>query len=520
MSENDPPSAPTRFRLGSSLVNDRDTVRALRDQMAHLCGVFALSMMLFDQLEADDLVKLVAGALPALGPCRAVGTYLLPGLTSSGGSVDPDAGLRGQLSALAGTDGPVGLPDAEWAWAYPLRGAGGHCGYLVVSADVPPSADEQFLVRTLAQQTGAALNSAALYQRERGTSEVLRDRNSQLGSVNAQLRDAIGDLERRNRMHELFTNVAAGGGSAPEIAAALYELTGLAVVVEDPFGHLLGWAGGPEPSPDRRSPRDRAELLNRIRRSGAPMRERHRVLVLAQPRGEVLGVLALIDPQRRAGQFELFALEDAAMVLAVELAHQRSLAETELRLRGDLVDDLLTGVDEQSAFARSTALGHDLRRPHQILVVSWLGVEDLERLARAVDRAVTRINQSRALLTRRAGNVVVVSPAYDADGQAHSWPVLHRLLSSSLPSTGCTIGVGRLCPDPSDLPRSYSQALRALSVCQSSSRTGGGVTCTGSGSRTTDRPCPIDCCHTDPGSPQVQRQILRSGIRRGAIAAQ
>lgn len=36
--------------------------------------------------------------------------------------------------------------------------------------------------------------------------------------------------------------------------------------------------------------------------------------------------------------------------------------------------------------------------------------------------------------------------------------------------------MGRLCPGPSDLPRSYSQALRALGVRQSSARTSGVTT--------------------------------------------
>ena len=455
-------------------MNDTNSIHALRDRMSTLCGgVFALSMMLLDRVDTEEILKLVVSALPALGPCRAVGNYLLE--PTNGGFSDLDAELRGQLVALAGADGAVRLPDVLWAWAYPLRAVGEHCGYLVVSADAPPSTDEQFLVRTLAQQAGAALNSAALYQGERIASEELRDRNVQLASVNEQLRDVVTDLERRNRMHELFTDVAATGGSAPEIATALHELTGLAVVVEDRFGNLLACAGGQEPKQGQRSPRDRIELLNRIRRSGAPMRDRDRVLALAQPRDGVLGVLALIDPQRRVGQFELCALEDAAMVLAVELAHQRSLAETELRLRGDLVEDLLTGADDQSALARSTALGHDLRPAHQILVVSWPGVEDLERVARAVGRAITRITQTRALLTRRAGNVVVVAPARDAEGRAHDWLELHRLLGSALPSPGGAIGVGRLCPDPSGLPRSYSQGLRALGVRQSSSG-GCGVT--------------------------------------------
>lgn len=229
-------------------MNDSATIRALRGQMSNIGGVFALSMMLFDRVEADDILKLVGSALPALGPCHVVGTYVLPGPASPGGLDDLDADLRSQVTALAGADGAVALPDAKWAWAYPLCSVGGHAGYLVASADARPSTDEQFLVRTLTQQAGAALHSAALYHGERNASEELRDRNSELATVNEQLRDAIAELERRNRMHELFTRVAATGGAEPEIAAALRELTGLAVIVEDPFGNLLGWAGGSSPS--------------------------------------------------------------------------------------------------------------------------------------------------------------------------------------------------------------------------------------------------------------------------------
>jgi sugar diacid utilization regulator len=246
-------------------------------------------------------------------------------------------------------------------------------------------------------------------------------------------------------------------------------------VVEDKFGNVLGSAGDSRHTTATRSPRDRTELLNRIRRTGQPLRDRGRLLALAQPRDEVLGVLALIDPERRAGQFELFALEEAALVLAVELAHQRSLAEMELRLRGDLVDDLLTGTDDHSARARAAPLGHDLHPPHQILVVSWPDSQDVERLARAVDRAVTRITQTRALITRRAGKIVVVTPARDGE-VTHLWTQLHELLVTALPSFQGAVGVGRACSRPSELPRSYTEALRALGVRQSSARPSGVTT--------------------------------------------
>ncbi|HEY2204889.1 MAG TPA: transcriptional regulator, partial [Pseudonocardia sp.] len=454
-------------------MNERETISTLRDQMSNLCGVFALSMMLFDRVDVAEILKLLLSAVPALGHCRAVGTYLVHDDLRPGGDSSPD--LREALGALAGAEGSVEVPGATWAWAYPLRGVGGHSGYLAVSADGEPSPDEQFLVRTLAQQAGAALNSAGLFHSQRSASEQLRERNAQLAAVNDKLSHAVADLERRNRMHESLTKVAATGGAAPEIADTLRQLTGLVVVVEDKFGNLLGWAGSEPPQPSRQAPRDRTQLLDRVRRAGQPVRHRDRFISLAQPRDEVLGVLALVDPQRRAGQFELMALESAAVVLAVELAHQRSLAENELRLRGDLVDDLLTGTDDQSAIARSVALGHDLRPAHQVLVVSWDGTRDLEKLARAVDRAVTRITQARALLTRRGGSVVVVVPAEDG-GAAHDWDELHRSVVAALSTADGAVGVGRLSANIADLPRSYREALRALAVRQISSRASGVTT--------------------------------------------
>jgi hypothetical protein len=103
------------------------------------------------------------------------------------------------------------------------------------------------------------------------------------------------------------------------------------------------------------------------RRSGRPIRDR--VIAVTQPRHEVLGVLALVDPGHRAGEHDLFALEQGAVVLTMELTHLRSLAETELRLRRDLMDDLLTGTDDASALTRSEALGHDLHAPNQAVIV-------------------------------------------------------------------------------------------------------------------------------------------------------
>jgi sugar diacid utilization regulator len=457
-----------------STMDDRDRILALRQQVSGLYGVVALSIMLFDQVVDEEILELLTSAVPAFGRCRLEGTYLVRDQPALG--VESGSEPWTELNALAGVDGPVSVPGATWAWAYPIRSVAGHSGYLVVSAEATPSTDEQFLVRTLARQAGAALNSAALYRAERAASGELRERNAELASVNDTLTHAVADLERRSRIHELLINVVATGGGEGAIAAVLHELTGLAVVVEDKFGHLLAWAGGEHPASDRpRAARDRTELLNRVRRNGRPLRERDRVLAVAQPRDEVLGVLALIDPSRAAGPYETLALEYAAVVLAMELAHQRSLAETELRLRGDLVDDLLTGTDDESAIARSAALDHDLYLPHQILAISWTGSDKPEKVGRAVDQAIGRITQARALISRRGGKIMVVAPTR-GDTVEYEWRELHRLVSHALPYAEIAIGVGRPRANPSDLPRSHTEAHRALGVRRSQANHNGVTT--------------------------------------------
>src|SRR5207249_2613187 len=113
------------------------------------------------------------------------------------------------------------------------------------------------------------------------------------------------------------------------------------------------------------------------------------------------GVLALIDPAGRSGEQELVALEQGATVLAMELARLQSLAEAELRLRRDLVEELLAGTDEESALGRARALGYDLERSHRVVVVEGLArTADESLFFHAVRRAARDLGVGTLLVAR------------------------------------------------------------------------------------------------------------------------
>jgi sugar diacid utilization regulator len=142
----------------------------------------------------------------------------------------------------------------------------------------------------------------------------------------------------------------------------------------------------------------------------------------------------------------------------------------ELRLRGDLVDELCSGTDDDSAHARAQAIGYDLHRPHHVCVVQGRGKATGEALARAVEDAATAL-EIGSLVGRRQGAVVLLALAAPT-----RWPEFADALATEFPSGSAAVGVGGRCDRPADFPRSTRQAFVALGVRQASRQPAGVTT--------------------------------------------
>jgi sugar diacid utilization regulator len=420
--------------------------------------------------EESEILHLAMARVASVSPCSAEAGYLLVDqhLTRSpADSPGATAAVDRQVRELVEQDGPVALSGSAWGWAFALRGLGGLCGYLVVGARSRPSKEETFLLTVLVQQAAAALAGVAARRRERADAVELRRLADELAVKREQLSTSVSDLERQRGVHDALAQVAALEGGESGIARALHVITGLPAVIEDRFGNLKAWAGPGRPDPyPKADPARREEMLQQVARRLEPVRVRERLIALAQPRGEVLGVLALVDPDGTADEHTVFALQHAATSLALELTHLRNLAEVELRLRRDLVDDLLAGTDDASAYARSEAVGHDLHGPHHVVAVQWLDRTADDSFVRAVDRSASGLG-IRSLLTRRSNMVVLVTQGSPQDG------ALYSALTREAGTAAGAIGVGGRCDAPGDMPRSYQQALRALEVRRRSRETYG-----------------------------------------------
>ncbi|GHH83688.1 hypothetical protein GCM10018793_46390 [Streptomyces sulfonofaciens] len=436
-----------------------------RGHLANLHSLFVLSTIMNDEPDENAVLERALASVAALGPCRAEAAFLMDGRlpVRTPGTPRPTApGLDGQVRRLRGREGPISVPGSDWGWAFVLGTGDGTVGYLVCSAPVPPGDDDRYVLRILAQQTAAALANVAARRRAHGHAVELARLGERRAAANARLAASVADLEHERAVHEALGAATANGAAVAGIAEAVHRLTGRAVAVEDRFGNLRAWAGPgrPEPYP-KPEPAQHEEFLQAVARELRPVRDGGRLVALARHRGEVLGAVALTDAGARAGAREEFTLDRACAALALELAHQRDLAEVELRLRRNLVDDLIDGTDADSAYARAAAIGHDLHGPHHLAAVRWSGRGADEGFLQAVGRAAAGLRM-RPLLAGRADTAVLVLRG-GPPGRA-----LHEAVARELGSTAGAVGVGGRCDTPAEIPRSFQEALRALEVRRSS----------------------------------------------------
>ncbi|GAA4309530.1 hypothetical protein GCM10023086_28910 [Streptomyces venetus] len=423
--------------------------------------LLAVSRALFDTLDEGEILRLAMDHVSAVGPYRAEAGYLrVHGqlVPSPQGWPDHASAVDRTVRELTGRDGPVAVPGRSRGRALALNGPGGLHGYLVVTSSSRPTPAQHSLLAVLVRLTAAALSVAVAHRRRQEDALELHRLRRERTTLQQRLISLVVKAGHQRAVHAVLAEVAAAGGGEEAITGALHELTGFPVLVEDRFGRLRSWTGpgrpDPYPEPD---PARHEEMLQEVARRGGPVRIKDRLIAVIRPRGEVLGVLALVDSLDEADEYTVFALEHAATSLALELSHLRQLAEVELRLHRELVDDLLGGTDEASAYARSEAFGHDLHRIQYVVVVHWRSRASDDAFARTVRRAASAVGMP-SLVTRRSDHVVLV-----AEGR----PDDHALYETLVRETGTrdgTIGVSARCDTPDGIPGRYQEALRALEV--------------------------------------------------------
>ena len=341
----------------------------------------------------------------------------------------------------------------------PLQLGGTVIGVLYAAHRTPRefSTAEVSLLTSLANHAAIALDTARLL-------EESQTALAELNRANDLVRAHSDALARAQEAHDQLTDLVLRGGDIQQVATALGAILGGGIVVHDPQGGELARAGTGQRALA-------TDLFADSRATGrAATREGLWVCaILAGP--EPLGAITLTGrPDLSAADQRLF--ERASLVTALLLLLRRSVAETEDRIRGELITDLLTAPDRDpdGLLARGRRLGVDFTAPH---VVAVAHTDDVSR--RRLTGAAALPAGSMAGV--HADGVVLLIPADDPEHWAQR---LARDLGTAL---GCPVTVGAAGPasGPAALAAAHAEAGRCLRALLSLGKAGHGAAMSGLG---------------------------------------
>jgi sugar diacid utilization regulator len=414
---------------------------------ADLHKLALLSMLTADRGE-EEILRLAAAAAPGVVPDVAISFHIPP---SGWWPQDPGVDATG----LAGFEGPgVWRRDDKNGPVYVLavRCFGLRLGHVVLQAEKELTERQLFPVQVLAQQLAVALDNARRHARE-------HEMVAQLEALNTRLDTKVDELRRLLDTHSRLAQVAGRGGGIAGIVAEVAELSGRPVLVEDQTGAVLAASPG-RPEPVTRTAATRTKLLDKLRREPRPVRDGTDVVALAGHRAESAVVLRLHDPESTAAEHDVAMLEHAATIVAMELARSATVAEAELRLRRDLIEELLLGMPEEAARVRAQALGVDLDRPRRVAVIRRSGTAPpgaVDALLPVVRRALQRLGEESLPVAR--GEEVLCLAGADVD-----WTAALQLIREDQGGGPCRVGVGTRCSRVADYPVSLRHARHAASL--------------------------------------------------------
>jgi sugar diacid utilization regulator len=317
------------------------------------------------------------------------------------------------------------------------------------------------------------------------------------GEVIAALQSFISGQSRELEARDALRRVLIAGLGAPGIAEAAAEVLGSPVAIVDEYLDVLGTArltdareealGDAIEDARTHGP---ASLLGPFTRAG--IKGAHIVELRSTGVDDLAGVLIAWGTKPGASDPALAALADA---LLVERRREDTRVDTEARLRGELIEELLAGevVSRDSLVRRARHLGADLsggavalvgrlQDPHEDLRV----ITDPRLIRRFMQqtRGVLELHWPKALVDWHEGLLVVLLPQRSEDAQgegpeelAHT--LARRLLAATgptVPGLTLTLALSRQQDDPERLGSAIDEAQLALSIGEKLGRAGEVVT--------------------------------------------
>ncbi|MEU5654231.1 GAF domain-containing protein [Streptomyces sp. NPDC047737] len=336
------------------------------------------------------------------------------------------------------------------------------------------SPDEVALLCSLAAHAAIAIDTARALDDTRTALAELAGANEELAEANAAVRAHSAAMQRAEEAHDRLTDLVLRGGDVKDVAVSVAGLLDCPLTIHDPGGRPLA-AVRPDGSAFAADSMDAGWLAGTADESRLGARAVHRdgrwiCAVLAGQ--ELLASLVLHRPDR-LDDSDRRLFERAAVVTGLLLLLRRTVAETENRIRGELISDLLGDPDRDPAglAERGRRLGIDLDRPHLLLVAEAAA---REKLGGAAMRYLFG-GDIHGVSAEHAGTIVLL---IDCDGEGTPAGAAARAAAAQLGhlvQAPVTVAGTGPAAGTRELAAAYAEAARCLRAMRVLGREGEGA---------------------------------------------
>jgi DNA-binding PucR family transcriptional regulator len=347
--------------------------------------------------------------------------------------------------------------------AAPLPTPAGPAGVIVAYSRTARefTASEVELIELLAQHSALALETAQLRaSQQRTIAELQAKREAQ----------EWAEVQHRRLMQALLDEAGLQA-----LARSLAEALHASITIEDTEDTVLAAAPASHPVP---VPGPAARRRRPIRDALRSLGERYEVVSV--PPAGADGYHAWVAPVVVGGQLvgrlwgtglraapapaQCRVIERFALVVAVELLKRRYRIDTENRLAGDLLTELLRSDQQpvpETTAERAKALGHDLTGEQTLAVVTVDGeLPDAVRVAAAVRAGLG--STPRPLVGPHEGALVVILPS--APDPVATLSRVHDRVAALIGTTGVTTVLGPAVPVAGGFAAAFAVAAAAAAL--------------------------------------------------------
>lgn len=301
-------------------------------------------------------------------------------------------------------------------------------------------------------------------------------------------------LQKTAEVHEAVMNVLLKGGGLQEIVTTLEDLIANPSALFDIGGNLLNRSPGAAPSlevigtPPLGTAKYHRERFRPIRTSLES--DGRKVGVTMAPvfaNNRVYGEIVVWEVNSPLTPIDLIAIEKAASLVTLVILNRIAVQSVESRYRNEFLYDWLAGKfkSREELLHRASMIGWDLQNNYILMVIDIDGFaeaterygfgsgemrETKEKVQQAIISVMTHTRDYYILGDRGSHFVLLMRARATWSEQAIKEKIrevgslIQRAVSGPGGEISCSIGVGRFCRDPRDMPECFHEAKKAVAI--------------------------------------------------------